>query len=484
MTVGATLAIGSTAHATDYTVKKLDDSGADTLRQAIDAANTNPGPDRVLFQSGLSGSINLTSGELYVKDALDIVGPGAGQLTVAGNGTSRVFQVKPGTVGTPVTISGLTITGGSDSSEAAGINSLGAALAVKDSVISGNTGKVGALGEFLGSLTLENSTVRDNLNGDMAGGVAASQGAVTIRNSTISGNTANSSAGLFLYIGEMSIENSTISGNQATNLSGGLTVSAGTSATVTGSTISGNGAGSKGGGIYDCHATKVDLRNTIVAGNTAPVGPDLFGTSDTHFDGAFALIGNPTDAAITETVPGSNLIGADPQLDPLADNGGPTKTMAPAPTSITVDHGSAFGLTTDQRGLARPADLPDIGAVELQPPPKAPLPSCRGRTATVVGSPEKDVLRGTPKADVIVGLAGSDTINALGGNDVVCAGKGNDVVKGGAGNDRLYGEKGADRLIGGAGREQLFGAAGRDKLLGGPGKDKLSGGAGRDVQKQ
>ena len=70
----------------------------------------------------------------------------------------------------------------------------------------------------------------------------------------------------------------------------------------------------------------------------------------------------------------------DPLLGPLQDNGGPTPTMAPAAASPAIDHGAAFGLMTDQRGVERPIDLPsipnatavgadssDIGAFELQP---------------------------------------------------------------------------------------------------------------------
>jgi hypothetical protein len=60
----------------------------------------------------------------------------------------------------------------------------------------------------------------------------------------------------------------------------------------------------------------------------------------------------------------------------LADNGGPTQTMLPNPTSPAIDAGVANGLTADQRGLARTVDQPsvvdgpasdgtDIGAAEL-----------------------------------------------------------------------------------------------------------------------
>ncbi len=68
---------------------------------------------------------------------------------------------------------------------------------------------------------------------------------------------------------------------------------------------------------------------------------------------AFDIVGTTAGATPTETVPGSNQFGVDPQLGPLADNGGPTLTMLPAPTSPALDQGSSE-LTTDLRGLARP----------------------------------------------------------------------------------------------------------------------------------
>jgi len=68
-------------------------------------------------------------------------------------------------------------------------------------------------------------------------------------------------------------------------------------------------------------------------------------------------------------------------LGPLQSNGGTTPTMAPAPGSPAVDQGKSFDVTTDQRGLLRPVELPavpnstaagadgaDVGAVELQLP--------------------------------------------------------------------------------------------------------------------
>ena len=502
VTIGATLAVGGTAQAADYVVTNLNDDGSGSLRQAIDDANTHAGPDRVLFQSGLTGSINLTSGRLKITDPLEVLGPGAGQLTVAGDNTSSVLYAGNfDTPNPPITISGLTVTGAKATyGEVVGYHSK---LTIRDVVITGTGPGVSA---SYGSLTIEESTIRDTVGSSHGGGVSAFRLGVTVRGSTISGNAAGEGGGIWMRdVSGPLIENTTLAGNHATDKGGGFvfrTEFSGLNATVTGSTISGNTAANIGGGVLideDPNST-VTLQNTIVSGNTAPTGPDLGATLGETFNAAFSLIGNPADAGINQTVPGSNILGGDPQLGPLADNGGPTKTMALAATSPAVDQGSAFGLTTDQRGLTRPLDLPDItnsgapgadgsdmGAFELQPsppPPPVPNPKCHGRAATIVGSQAKDRLKGTPNADVIVGRGGKDTINALGGNDLVCAGAGNDKVSGAGGKDKLYGEKGADRLLGGAGKDKLIGAAGKDTLLGGPGKDTLNGGAGKDVQKQ
>ena len=57
------------------------------------------------------------------------------------------------------------------------------------------------------------------------------------------------------------------------------------------------------------------------------------------------------------TISGTALT-ADPLLRPLASNGGFTQTMLPGAGSPALDAGSAFGLTTDQRGLAGPPICP------------------------------------------------------------------------------------------------------------------------------
>jgi hypothetical protein len=98
--------------------------------------------------------------------------------------------------------------------------------------------------------------------------------------------------------------------------------------------------------------------NCIFAFNT----PSNFCGSLTDFGYNFS-----SDASIAFIGAGSRT-NTDPMLGPLANNGGPTLTMALLPGSPAIDAGSATGApTTDQRGTARPQGPGvDIGAFEFQ----------------------------------------------------------------------------------------------------------------------
>jgi Ca2+-binding RTX toxin-like protein len=109
-------------------------------------------------------------------------------------------------------------------------------------------------------------------------------------------------------------------------------------------------------------------------------------------------------------------------------------------------------------------------------------PSCEGRRATIVGTPNSETIVGTPGPDVIVALGGDDVVRAGGGDDVVCAGRGNDRVLGEAGADQLFGVGGRDILDGGAGGQAvLWGGSGDDTIRGGDGADGIYAGAGSDL---
>ena len=426
---GATLLMGGTAQAATFTVDSLADpadSGGTTLHEAMVAANAAPNPsNRIVFASGLSGSINLTTNLPYINYWLDIEGPGAGQLSVNGQNARGIFHAV-GLSDPGLQISGLTLRNGNNVDDERGgaiFVAGGSPARVSDTVLSGNTAQTGgAIYALNGSLGIERSTFTGNKStGEGSGAIDSYGTAVTISNSVISGNNGVQGGGIrtiktTLPNASLLLQNSTVSGNTATDCCGGILtylsqttlirnstisgnkVTAGPSGgmysfgplTVIGSTIAGNTATYNGGGVYASLVVEPTLQNTIVAGNSADEGPDVQGNASA----AFSLIGSPLGATIHDPVPGSNQIGVDPQLLPLAANGGPTPTMRLAPTSPAIDKGSAFGLGGDQRGLARPFDAPtianstapgadasDIGAVELQasevPPAPAPAPAAK-----------------------------------------------------------------------------------------------------------
>ena len=139
-----------------------------------------------------------------------------------------------------------------------------------------------------------------------------------------------------------------------------------------------------GGGIRVGPAS-VTLENTIIAGNTAANGSGDSSSAPTpgpNVDGAVTsnghnLLGIATEASgFTGT---GDQTGANPMLATLADNGGPTQTMALLTGSPAIDAGVAASAIFDQRGLPRTfddsgvanaasSDGTDIGAFESQTP--------------------------------------------------------------------------------------------------------------------
>jgi hypothetical protein len=357
------LALAARAGATTFQVTTLADSGPGSLRQAVLDANAATGPDTVVFAA--TGTITLTSGEITITDDLVVNGPGAGALTVSGNDQSRIFNVFNAV---EAVLSGLTLTRGHTD---------------------GDGGAVTAGGTF----TLLNCVVSDSSAAERGGGVFTS-GHARVAGSTISGNAAHNGGGIYFYgFGDPIVEASTVSGNTAQSSGGGISFRYG-NASILNSTVSGNtarfggGISLESGGSGD-PGTYILIRLTTVAGNTALVrgGGIDDGVTDQNgaeIDHSILANGVPEDvpsslftvnySLIEETglIFGSNnIIGVDPLLGPLANNGGPTFTHALLPGSPAIDAGNPAipdPPPTDQRGFARiygPAI--DLGAVEAQP---------------------------------------------------------------------------------------------------------------------
>jgi len=138
-------------------------------------------------------------------------------------------------------------------------------------------------------------------------------------------------------------------------------------------TIDGNTAAASGGGgnIEQADASLISLGETIVAGGTS--GGSAANCSLAN-PGTFTSLGyNLVDDSTCGTPAGTDIIGKNPQLGPLANNGGPTETLLPADASPEVGAipdavWVATGVGADQRGVARGAGANSsatIGAVEV-----------------------------------------------------------------------------------------------------------------------
>ncbi|MBL9156129.1 MAG: cadherin-like domain-containing protein [Verrucomicrobiales bacterium] len=364
-----------------FLVTTTNDSGAGSLRQAVANANALPGTDTITFSDGTDGTVNftdavqdtitLTSGELTLTSDIVVSGTSANRVAVASNGTSRVFQVNPGTT---VRLVGLTITGGGVVQRGAGVMNRGTLL-VLGCAITNNT----ASGANSGG-------------GGLSSGDLGESGAVTtVVNSTFSGNSAGLGGGANTRSGNsLTLINCTFSGNTATPNSGGA-VYVGGATTILNSTLSGNFTSFRGGAIATDGAT-VTLANSIVAGNTAGIGQSDIGRASTGpvISNGGNLIGNGQDTLNAVTWLGTDLTGTtaaplDPLLGSLANNGGPTQTHAllsgspalnagsnallPADTyDLDGDTNTAEPIPFDQRGAGflRAIGTVDIGAFELQ----------------------------------------------------------------------------------------------------------------------
>ncbi len=337
------------AGAAVFTVTRFDDpvpgdcGAVDcSLRSAVDATNAAAGADVIVLRAGTYAltredgqELGNNENDLNITGPLTIRGAGAGAtvinaIAMDAHGTaSRVLTASTPVAGV-VALTGVTLTGARGSAIRQADS---AAVQITDSAVTANSGsQAGGIDTTTGagSLTVTRSTISGNMTNIAGGGIQA-EVPVTVVNSTISGNTAQSLTG-----------------------GGGIQRTANGTVTVLNSTITGNTAPvNRGGGI----AGPATLKNTIIAANnggncSAPLtsqGHNIESATDCQLDGA------------------GDQQGVNPQLGPLAANGGPTRTHALAAGTPAVNAGDNSGCpATDQRGRARP-DGPacDIGAYEI-----------------------------------------------------------------------------------------------------------------------
>jgi hypothetical protein len=436
--------------------------------------------------TGIAGTGPITINQSVTLDASGSPAP----ITFDGHSDSQLFLVNSGVIfGLSVLTlaNGLTATGDGGainnagtltvtSSTFSGNSAPGGAifssgsLTVISSTFSGNSaleaGGGGAIFISSGSLTVTNSTFSGNLAPDGSGGAIFNGGTSTVTNSTFSDNSAPgkttdggaiSNSANFSSSATLTVANSTFSGNSAsgqndlfgTDQGGAISNSAGL--IVTNSTFSGNSVGfGSGGAIFNSGSSTVT--NSTFSGNSASSG-----SGGTIFNDGGAPLGAFGGAIIANSTSGGNCSGTgaitdngynltddgtcgftgtgdlqntNPQLGALANNGGPTQTMALAvgsPASDAIPTGYDLPSTTmhlcpttDQRGSPRPDGSAetscDIGAYEASSATTVARVASFGvlRVRTVIGSRLEFRWR-LPQAGRVVGFnlyAGTHRLNS------------------------------------------------------------------------
>ena len=367
-----------------------------SLRRAIETANDG---DTITFDTAAMGieaagavTITLAGSAISIEKDITIDGPGADKLAVSGNNASGVFEI----IASTVRMSGLTVTGGSDS----GILVAAGAVTFDRIHVTGNSGTDGGGLRYIGGgdHAILSSTFSNNQATGAGGGINVNAGSfrLTIVNSTISGNSAVVGGGMWTdtVIGEIRLISSTITANAAGTASGFVN----------------NGA-------------LVIVGNSIIAGNASPGVADTDGEFESL---GFNLIGNVGfsngfGSAGDQT--GNSETPIDPKLASLGNNGGTTPTHALNAGSPAIDQGrSSLGSDadqTDQRGQARPVDLvivnavggdgSDIGAFEMLAP-TATRASISGRVVDRYGRGIRGAMVIVQGADGIPKTAYSNTL--------------------------------------------------------------------------
>ena len=299
--------------------------------------------DTIVFDNTIAGGTITLLSTLNISGTMTIDG-GADGMTLAGGSTPATFRAMTISGSANVTLDRLTVT------KFRNIGSSGG--------FAGGTGEGGAVYVDSGAeLTVDRSTFTDNhaeggsgstFGGNSYGGAIASDGVLTVTRSTFTANTAigGPGSGIFQGFGE-----------------GGAVYANGT-ATFDFVTMSDNSVNDSGSDIaFGVNSgTTLTITNSIL-GQSSNSQTDVYVQSGTA-TGSNNLIRNTSETGL------GIVSTADPLLNALADNGGPTQTMSLQSGSPAINAAATTGYTTDQRGHDRVVgSAADIGAYELASAP-------------------------------------------------------------------------------------------------------------------
>jgi hypothetical protein len=324
------------------------------------------------------GTVHLAAGwyagPVNLPEGLDVTVAGAGEQTSVLDGQRAGSTVTVGG-GSTVRLRDLAVVDGT-SPYGGGISST-ANLTLENVEVAFNAATEGGGGIYTeGHLTLHDTIVADNQAVGIGGGIYSDHqldiNDSLLQDNNVTGASFVGGAGIFDEFGPVTISDSTIAGNQAPSATGGaMTVLWGS---LIGShlTITGNRAAGVGGLMLETQEVRLD--GSILAGNTggncAYLDPfDAVVDYDLDTDGTCEPSARGSTPPVTPPV--GDLVGADPKLGALQDNGGPTETEALAATSpahSAIPAANPLCDGADQRGTARRFGNStgcDIGAYQI-----------------------------------------------------------------------------------------------------------------------
>jgi len=334
-----------------------------TLREAITAANGHGGLDSVVVRGGKTYELAIpgrnddtnAQGDLDVSDSLKLSSSNAKLATIDAKGLDRVLD----TSAPKATFIGLRFRGGNPGggSGGGGFTTRGGKVKLVNCEISGNRANHAAGLETSGgtgtNLKVIGTTITGNHASDGTGGVGIfDTNKATFTNVTITKNTATGDAGGMEVGGIVNLNGVTIARNKADS--------------------DADGAG-RGGGIDALDSGIYHVKNSLIALNTigSPSPPNAVGPN-CHADNLSGIVSGGHNLLGTVSACGGvfnatgdrmNRTAGQVKIGKLADNGGPTKTIALKSGSQAIDHAAASAPAKDQRGHRRGAK-PDIGAYE------------------------------------------------------------------------------------------------------------------------
>jgi predicted outer membrane repeat protein len=200
-------------------------------------------------------------------------------------------------------------------------------------------------------MSIEGSTFSNN-SGQEAGAIS-NNGTLTVSDSTFVNNSSAGAGGAILTTdlnSSMQITNSTFVDNRAAMAGGSISTLGAFGTTIQSCTFFNSDSTVTSGMIA---GTGISVFDTILVDPSTPTTPCTLVTGSSNLQW-------PVGPALC----GPGFVNGDPNLGPLASNGGPTQTMAIQLPSAAFRAATAPCPATDQRGVARGTAC-DIGAYQI-----------------------------------------------------------------------------------------------------------------------